>query len=31
MGEGAKMPLWLKNYMKFFVPIVLLIILIVGL
>ncbi|MCR4806941.1 MAG: sodium-dependent transporter [Lachnospiraceae bacterium] len=30
-GEGVKMPLWLKNYMKFFVPIVLLIILIVGL
>ncbi len=30
-GEGLAMPLWLKNYMKFFVPVVLLIILIVGL
>lgn len=31
MGKGLKMPVWLKNYMKFFVPVVLLIILIAGL
>ena len=30
-GNGLKMPMWLKNYMRFFVPIVLLIILVVGL
>lgn len=30
-GNGVKMPAWLKNYMKYFVPVVLLLILIVGL
>ncbi len=30
-GKGAKMPQWLKNYMKYFVPLVLLIILVAGL
>ncbi|MBR3634822.1 MAG: sodium-dependent transporter [Lachnospiraceae bacterium] len=30
-GKGLKMPNWLKNYMKFFVPVVLMVILIVGL
>ncbi len=30
-GEGVKMPEWLKNYMKYFVPLVLLLILIAGL
>ena len=30
-GKGLAMPKWLKNYMRFFVPVVLLIILIVGL
>ncbi|MBR6148025.1 MAG: sodium-dependent transporter [Lachnospiraceae bacterium] len=30
-GKGLKMPNWLKNYMKFFVPVVLFLILIVGL
>ena len=30
-GTGVKMPAWLKNYMKYFVPVVLLLILIVGL
>lgn len=30
-GNGLKMPVWLKSYMKFFVPAVLLLILIVGL
>ena len=30
-GEGLKMPNWLKNYMKYFVPAVLMVILVVGL
>ncbi|MCR4867752.1 MAG: sodium-dependent transporter [Lachnospiraceae bacterium] len=30
-GKGLKMPYWLKNYMRFFVPLVLMVILIVGL
>lgn len=30
-GEGLKVPNWMKNYMKFFVPIVLTLILVVGL
>ena len=30
-GEGLKVPGWMKNYMKFFVPIVLIVILVVGL
>ena len=30
-GKGVKMPVWLKNYMKYFVPLVLLLILVVGL
>ena len=30
-GEGLKTPLWLKNYMKYFVPVVLAAILIIGL
>ncbi len=30
-GKGMKLPVWLKNYMRFFVPVVLLIILAVGL
>ena len=30
-GVGVKMPVWLKNYMKYFVPLVLLAILVVGL
>ncbi len=30
-GKGLKMPYWLKNYMRFFVPVVLMVILIVGL
>ena len=30
-GKGIKMPVWLKNYMKYFVPLVLLLILVVGL
>jgi NSS family neurotransmitter:Na+ symporter len=30
-GNGVKIPAWLKNYMKYFVPVVLLLILVVGL
>ncbi|MBP5746008.1 MAG: sodium-dependent transporter, partial [Lachnospiraceae bacterium] len=30
-GKGLKMPYWLKNYMRFFVPVVLMVILIAGL
>ena len=30
-GEGVKMPVWLKGYMTWFVPLVLMLILVVGL